>query len=301
MLTVGSVINGGFRPVRERPISVAIWGLVYTAITVIFTLLVLLPATRSQMSALQSGSMPGASYLGAMLIFYLILIVLSLVLFAAPLRTMLRPDEAGMAGMRFGMDELRLLGLFAILSIAGLVAMMVLMIAGGIVGGLLVALTGGAQSVAMLVVVFVAYLLAILAIVYFQVRFSLTAALTILRRKIIIGESWRLTRGHFWRLFGAYLMIGLMLIAGYLLVAMVTMGPYFSELMHNGFSPAGMRAAGQSQLQRQLGGVSVMMVIGWIGNGVLVALSFALWGGAAASATDQLIGVTTEDYAETFA
>ena len=62
-----------------------------------------------------------------------------------------------------------------------------------------------------------------------------------------------------------------------------------------------MRAANQAQLERQFGGLSLVTFVSTIGGGLLVALSYAIWGGAAATATQDLIGTTHVDLAETFA
>ncbi|MFA5966754.1 MAG: hypothetical protein WC804_22290 [Sphingomonas sp.] len=299
MLTFGSIINGAFRHFRERPLAVLGWSAIYTVIMFAYTL-VMMPAMARQMADMQNGSAPpGMAFFGMMLPLYLIMLVLTLILIAASLRTILRPGEDSLAGLRLGMDELRLLGLFVILGLGFLIVSMVgVMIAAAIGGLLAMALSGSRIGVILGVIPVIAFYCALL---FLTVRLSLVSALTISRRKIIIGESWRLTRGHFWRLFGAYFVLGVMLFVLYVVVLAITIGPAAGQAFSHGFSPQAMQAFSQLQMQRQLGGLSLVAILSAIGNGLLVGLSYAVWGGAAATATIDLVGTSDVDLAETFA
>lgn len=300
MLTFGSIVNGGFRHFRERPLAVLIWAAIYTVITFGYTLAVM-PTMARQMVDMQNGTGSPFAFMGAMLPLYLIMLVIILVLTAASLRTILRTGEDSLAGMRLGMDELRLLGLFVILGIAFFIVILVGAIVAGAIGGVLAMAFGGSQGGVGMLLMFVPILAFYGAVIFLMVRLSLVSALTVLRRKLIIGESWTLTRGHFWRLFGAYFVLGVMLFVLFLAVAMITMGPMLSQMFAHGFSPAGIQAAQQEQMQRQLGGLSLMTLVSAIGNGLLVGISYAVWGGAAATAAQDLIGRTDVDLEETFA
>jgi len=301
MLTFGSIINGAFRHFRERPLAVLIWAALYTVITFGYTL-IMMPTMASQLADLQNGNAAaGMAFFGMMMPLYLIMLVLSLVLIAASLRTLLRPGEDSLAGLRLGMDELRLLGLFVILGIALFIVALVGAIVVTALGGVLAIAFGGSRGGAAMLFVFVPMIAFYGALIFLMVRLSLVSALTILRRKIIIGESWRLTGGHFWRLFGAYFVLAVMLFILYLVVALITVGPAFMQMFSHGFSPQGMEAANQLQLQRQFGGLSLMTVVSAVGNGLIVGLSYAIWSGAAATATQDLIGRTDVDLEETFA
>lgn len=298
MLTFGSIINGAFRHFRERPLAVLIWGVIYAVVTMAYSLAVM-PLMLGRLNNVQGDpSAITTAVFGMMLPLYLIMLILTLVLIAASLRTILRPGEDSLAGIRFGMDELRLLGLFALLTVAFIIIAFVgAIVAGGIGGVIAVALGGSRVGLVALLPIIAFYA----AIFYLMVRLSLVSALTMLRRKIVIGESWRLTRGHFWRLFGAYFVLGVMLFVVYAILFAVTVGPIYAQMFSHGFSPQAMGAANQAQLQRQFGGFSVMSLVTAIGGGLVVALSYAVWGGAAATATQDLIGTTDVDLAETFA
>src|SRR4051812_40217992 len=111
MVTVGSIVNGGFRLLRERPLSVLIWGAIYMALTVASSLLLMRPIMAAQGGAAVPGAMPSPAMFALFIPFYLGVILLSVVLYAAALRAALRPEEGGFASIRFGLDELRLIGL----------------------------------------------------------------------------------------------------------------------------------------------------------------------------------------------
>lgn len=301
MLTFGSIVNGAFRHFRERPLAVLIWGAIYTVITFAYSLVVM-PAMMGQINDMQAGSPQFATaFFGMMLPFYLLMLLISLVLIAASLRTILRPGEDSLAGLRVGMDELRLLGLFVVLGIAFLIVGLIGAIVAGALGGVLAIAFGGSRGGVGMLLVLLPMLAFYCAMIFLMVRLSLVSALTVLRRKIIIGESWRLTRGHFWRLFGAYFVLAVMLFILYVIIMLVTVGPVFMQMFSHGFSPQGMQAANQMQLQRQFGGLSLIGIVSAVGQGLLVALSYAVWSGAAATATQDLVGRTDVDLEETFA
>ena len=48
------------------------------------------------------------------------------------------------------------------------------------------------------------------AYVYVMVRFSLASAMTFDTGKVSLLKSWRLTKGRFWPMFGAYLIAGIL-------------------------------------------------------------------------------------------
>lgn len=294
MLTFASIVNGAFRHFRERPLAVLIWGVVYTVATFGYTL-VMQPMMMSRLSEAQPGSLEASTAaLGMMLPLYLIMFVIGTIIIAASLRTLLRPGEERVAGLRFGMDELRLLALFLMFAVALIILWMVGGIAAVALGALLSLLVGGSGFLA-----FLPSLALFCLLVFLLVRLSLVSTLTIYRRKIVIGESWSLTKGHFWRLFGAYFVLFVMLFVLYVIIMVLTVGPIFGPIFSQGFSAQSMQA--MSQMQSQLGGVTVMTVISGIAGGLLAGASYAVWAGAAATATQDLIGRTDDDLAETFA
>jgi hypothetical protein len=308
-MTVGSILGGGFRLLKERPGVVAAWALVYFALTVATAL-----ATRfllAPMAGAAAGAgdvvrvvparpvgVPGfGANFGLFLLLELVVLVVAVVLMAAVQRAVLYPERRGLAYLRLGMDELRLFALALILIVLFYAGFLVVGIVLVLVAGLVTAVLG-VGAMAPLVIVEGIGLLVLLLV--FEVRLALAFPLTLLRGRIIIGEAWRVTRGHFWQLFAAFLVLGLLVLALWLVSAAVTNGGYLSELMRGGFNPVSMQRAANRQLAEQLGVPSGMTVLGWILAAAAGTLSITLFGGAIATAARELTG-NPSDVAETFA
>ena len=301
MLTVGSIVNGGFRLFRERPLSILIWGAVYTLFSVVGSLVLMRPLmAATQAGGATPGELPSAAMFGVFILFYLGYLLLALVLYAAAIRAALRPEEDSFASMRVGMDELRLLGVILLLMVISLVTLIAGSIVAGIAAMIFAVIAQASGSGAAFIGVFVAVAAVYCLAIFVQVRLSPAIPLTIMRREIVIGEAWTLSRGRFWALFGGYLVLGLIMLIGFLVILTFTMGPYIAELAQHGFTPQALQAVSQSQMQRQLGGIDIMMVIGWILGGLIGGIGFAVWGGALAAVAEGLVGKTDIDYAATF-
>jgi hypothetical protein len=297
MLTAGSVAGGGFRLVRERPGAVALWALVYA-----------LGGALVALSMWSAAPVPGAAANGDPMLAYrpmtgwfwlveLGFFVAMMIVFTAVLRAVLRPAEGGIASLRLGMDELRMIGLALFLFVVVYLGLIVI----GIVLALLlgaVTLASGAGTAMVLGIAEACLLIGLAA--WVLVRVSLAYPLTLLRGRIGIGEAWRLSQGRFWTLFGGYLIVFLTALALTIAVAAVTVWPAVEEIARRGFTLQSLQAIAQLQLARQAAGVDAMMVIGWLLNGLVGALSLALYGGAMATAAREL-AVDSEGMAETFA
>jgi hypothetical protein len=262
------------------------------------------PMMRLQ-SAAFAGARPDlvnpAALMGPMFLYDGAVLLLFTILIAAGLRAMLRPEERAFASIRVGMDELRLLGLFVLLAIAFFVLMMVFTIVMSIMFAILGVASGGfgpgaGPSAGMVVAALVMVVAMIAFFLFLQVRLSPSIALTVIRRKIIIGDAWRLSRGHFWSLFLGYLVLGLILLVVYIAVATITMGPYFAELARGGFQPQTMMAAAQ----HQMASFGLMAILGIIGGAVLSGLAIAFWSGSIAAATTALLDEVDPDIGAVF-
>lgn len=299
MVTVGGIIGGGLRLVRDRPVSVAVWGFVYMAFTAAGMFLLLAPLF--QMIALNAGQPTPADpgmmlgLMGKMYLFYFALMIVLVVLMAAATRAVLRPEESAFAYIRIGMDELRLVGLNLLLLIGTIVLIFVLILVLGIVLAATGAMSGsaaGQMSPAFVLMMVVVYAIPI----FLYVRLSPALALTIIREKIVIGEAWRLSSGNFWKMFAGYLVLNLILMAVYIAVVFAIFMPLMASV-GAGATPEAMAAMMQGNLS---GGILSIMIGGAVVLAILSGVGIAFLAGGFAAATQQMLGETDVDYAATF-
>ena len=298
MLSVGNIVGGGLGMLRSRPIAVAVWALIYSGATIAYYLAVRagLPVQQPATPETDPGVLAGMMGLG--LLIMIVFLVFYMTLLTAAMRSAFRPDEPGLFYLRFGMDELRQIGLCLFLLILFYVGMIIVGIVMVVVAGLAVAATG--TGVVMYVVIGIEVALFLAVAVWLNLRFTLAFPLTLLRGRFTITESWRLTRGRVWTLFGGFFLIWLILILLSVGAASVTLADYLADLARGGFGPEALRAAAQAQMARQMGPIEAMMVVGWILNGTAAAVGIAIYGGALATSALQLADVRAE-MAETFA
>jgi len=304
MLNVETILAGAFGLVRRRPTAVAIWSAVYF-IGVAGFMIVMRPMFEAQ-AAIAGGADPAAAMaampamLGRLLLAELGIFVLFMILFTATQRAVLRPEQGAFAYIRIGMDELRMIGLSLLLVILFYLGVLVLAIvlAVGVMAAAAGGGLGGAVAIPILMILFLCSMLALTF--WFQVRVSLMFPLTLMRGRISITEGWRLSRGRFWTLFGAYFIIFLLLLVLWSAVASVTMGPYFAEIMRSGMTPEALQAAAGHQMMRQFGSFDAAAILGWVLMAATGGLGLALFGGATATAAREL-SAAGEATARTFA
>src|SRR3954469_4714800 len=121
MLTVGTVIAGGFHTLRTRPWAVAVWAVIYTAAAVAVGLMIR-PLMGPMMLAGPSPDPQALSNMMSMMsslfLVELVYLVFILILLAAAMRAVIRPDAPGFAYIRLGGDEVRVVALALFLFIA---------------------------------------------------------------------------------------------------------------------------------------------------------------------------------------
>jgi hypothetical protein len=289
----GSILEGAFRLVRERPGAVAVWWLIYLALTILMTF-----AMQPLMAGIAQASTGISSPLqmfGQIMLINLLNVLVYIILMTAAQRAVLRPQDNMLAYVRIGMDELRMLALTIILVVGAYIAFILL----SIVVMLLAAAMATAGSGPATLMSFLFLFGVVGLFIWLEVRLSLAFPLTLLRRKIIIGESWRLTKGRFWSLFLAYLVIFLIFLVLVIVVGMITAGSYFGEIIRNMNDPQAMERAMQGQVG-QMTSLNLQNLIGWTLNAATSALWVALGGGAVATAVRGLVH-DHEAIAETFA
>lgn len=230
----------GLRVVRKHPGAFALWCVSYLIFLVVL-LVVLFAAMASvllQALTFQAGSDPAGVeeffqknwplFLAAFALILPVAFVWSAMMACAIYRIVLRPDDnKGFGYMRLGADEFRLMGLYLLTFLLGLVA------AAGVAGlfvGVVMALgQGGWTVLACMILGLALFCLYVLVVV----RLSLCAPQTFAERRINLFGSWTLTRTHFWELLGMYLLVFLLLagiaIANSIVqIPLKTMGAQFS-------------------------------------------------------------------------
>lgn len=284
-MTVGSLLRDGFGLIRAQPGAIAIWTLLYLAAGIVGLALMLPAMTTIAASPLPdpAGAQPMT---GWMLLFDLVLLVVVTVIFAAVFRAVFWPEQRRLAYLRLGRDELLLIVLMVLLSIAAFVAILVAALIGGLLIGVVAAAGGYGAATALGVVLAIA--LGCVAI-WLEVRLSLAFPLTMLRNRITIGEAWRLSRGRFWTLFGAYFVSAVIIVVLSTIVLWPMMATYFGDIMQAGGDPQAMNAVMQAQIAR-LTHPGVGMIVSWLLGGLIYTLGLTLIGGIQASATARLVG-----------
>jgi len=280
MVTVGSILGGTFRFIGNNVRAILVWSAVLFLLTLIM-MAMMRPLYEAQIAALQqAAAAPAAPPVGSFLLAMPVGLVVLVMLGAAAFRAVLFPEQDRFAYLRLGMDEVRLLGTTLILIIGFYIAM----IAAGIVAGLFVGVLAVLGASAVIGALLIGLVMMALG-AWLMVRFALAGPLTILQRKIVIGPAWRLSRGHFWQLFGAYIVVVLILFAVYGVIFMIRMGPAMTDLMHPTDQAAALRVA-----NAQLAGYALTpknIIIALVSS-VIMGFTHALYAGGLAVAAAQL-------------
>ena len=289
--SVSSILNGAFGLVRRYPKAVAAWACIYLAVTV-GSALFWMPIQARLLSAAPNARM-GFQDVAPILIgadlFGIGAIVVQMVLITAAYRAVLRPEQSGFAFLRFGMDEIRQI----VLAIAMIVGFYVLLLAGFLAIMFGIGFMSAAGTAGAVLGIILGILLGIAFAcfcIWLAVRLCLAFPLMVLRRSFAIGEAWRLSRGYFWPLFGAFIVVAVLYFVCAVVISSFTSASYMAALMSSGaFEPGGKgEAVRQAAMIRDMTAIGPMTVIGWIFGGLVGGIFVALNGGATATAVRDL-------------
>jgi hypothetical protein len=215
----------GFRLTRENPKAFGVWAAASLLVNVISVVIdAFMPASvKHGLETISASDVLTGPQLLDTLILTAPVILLGLavlnVMAAAVYRLIFRHEDTRFGYLRLGADELRLMGLTLIY----IVLFIALVVGVGIVSGIVVALAGLVGPPAQSFVGWLSIPISFGVIVYVLVRLSLAPVATFAERRLAIFESWGLTRGQFWRLFGAYVLaIACVVVVGFLALVVFT-------------------------------------------------------------------------------
>lgn len=144
---------------------------------------------------------------------------------AACHRWMIRGEAGGgLLGLRFGADTWRVYGVYwvwLLLAIALYVGFLVVFLV--LIGSLSAAGDPGAVGL----ISVAAFLVLLAAVAYLCVRFAPAAATSVARQRFSFFEAWAVTRGRFWAILGAFLLLGLLNVAVSIVASSVAFGVFF--------------------------------------------------------------------------
>lgn len=224
----------GFRITRERPWAVAAWAGLYLLVGLASGLLMIMTVGPkfALLQAAKGATDPAAAAVlfETLAPFYALAAPLGLafqsIIICAVYRAVLKPEDLTRGYVKAGRAELRMMILSLIMALIGASALFILLFVDGLAAMALRPAAGPAGDLA-------AFFLAgasLCVLVWIMVRLSLAAPMTFMTGELHIVRAWPLTRGYFWRLFGAYALAAI-LAAITLLLAMIMFGATAGALM----------------------------------------------------------------------
>ncbi len=226
----------GFRLVRRKPMALVAWTLLYAIVSLasLFAMSSAIgPMTEwaERMEALENQSpsatpqevMAAFQGFGEVMLSLGWLIPVSLIvtamLMAAVARAVLNPRASGFGYLRLGMDELRVFVVTLVLGILMAFAWVAVVVAIGVLSG--IASASGANWLWLFVVL--AGLAGVAAIIWLAVRLSLAVPITVAENRFAFFDSFAVTRGRFWALFGMAIIAFVMVLVISMLSWVVTL------------------------------------------------------------------------------
>ena len=225
----------GFRLARRNPLAILWWGLVYFVVELanlaasgsimgrMTDLTEMMEGFEASPPTTPEGWMPMfqayADLMAAMWWLAPLSLLVGAVLSAAAARGVLTPADKAFGYVRLGMDEVRVLVVTVVLSIAIGVIAFVSFMAAGVIGGIAIAAIGGIGALVMILLMFAAMAL----IIWLSVRWSLAVPITMAQGKMSFFDSFALTKGRFWPLLGMAFLAGILALVIYMLCSIVAM------------------------------------------------------------------------------
>ena len=158
----------------------------------------------------------GAWYFLFLIFFYLLLAAYE----AACLRWMIRGESKGFLGLALDGDTWRVYFTYWIwfFLLMAVYFVAVLTFVGAIVGAA-VGSDGNPDAMGAMGPAFLVGIAILLLVIYFGVRFAPAAATSVARRRFAFFEAWSVTKGRFWALLGAFVLLWLMYFVGIMILS----------------------------------------------------------------------------------
>lgn len=221
----------GFRIVREHPRFLVVWAMVALFSSILITVVLIVLGGAEFVKIQQFSDVEYRSPTTILSSFrhlvpmYVVIATVAMtfygVLLAAMNRAVLRPHDERFAYFALSGDELRQIGLLFVTFGASLCCYALVTIFFIILGVTLNMVT----YINPTLFGFVSAVTILLSYISLTVRFSLAPAITFYSGKINLFESWRMTRGKFWPIFGTYMitaaLVSVILILTYLITLAV--------------------------------------------------------------------------------
>lgn len=295
MVNIGTILSDTFGIFTRRPGSVAIWAATYfgaslvMGFAMVFAMTGTIGLTPDPMAA--SAALGGGTIL-VMAVFYIGFLLLGMILMNAVFRTVLLPEARSFASMRLGRDEFRALGLLFLY----MIGFVILMFVGQLLVLLVTAVIGFVFGSPLVAGVMAMLLFLVLAgfMIWVQVRLSPLFPLSLYRHRISIDGAWALSRGRFWKLFAAYLIVLIPLAVAGLVLGWWYLGGYFAEISAAQGDPALVQAAAQNFAAQQAAMSVPLRILVMFGMALFTIVGTTLWFGVAASATRALLDAGSE-------
>jgi hypothetical protein len=252
--SIGDAVGAGFGLIAKRPLSVLAWMVVYLVLATapsLAHLSTIQPALSAMMRSMFENAGSGHPWdPGEMRAFtaqmwgdwYMWLAMIGgllawAIVSAAIYRSVLEPENKGFASLRFGAQELWLIAVLLVAIILFFLLYLVLVLFCAIaIGVVAAAVHGGALA---WLFGFLIFLAAVAVLLWIWVRLSLAGPLTFADRRFRLFESWSLTKGHAWKLFGLAILMILVWIGLQIAIAIVLGGLRFATMGGgNMFDPA---------------------------------------------------------------
>lgn len=225
------------------------------------------PGDQPSMDAM----MPPASVMAILPSYFLFILIYYVLLAsyeAACLRWMIRGETGGLFGLSLGADTWRVYfgyWVWFFLLIAFYIVFAI--VAGGAMMSMMTMAQGNMDMSSAAGIPVLLGLLLFVGLIYFGVRFAPASATSIARRRFAFFDAWTVSKGRFWALLGAFLLLFVMFFVFYIIVAMVlgfamaSMAPDLAGQTQPQTPEEAFRAFANPQWAALLGGFVLVMVV----------------------------------------